>query len=184
MGSGTVKIVVEYEEGEEEKYAAFSAGAITSGILTLDLPDPMGEKYLGTLDATDNVTVTPQGVKAVWARSIELYDGEDQYAGSLYFDRGTGNEATYSGDAIVYQYVTQPVRVSGTYKYEGSFETEPPEITYTYSRTYTYDITAKRGWNAYWSRYSGTSETISVTYKSDLRGFPSSAKWVFEPFDK
>jgi hypothetical protein len=173
-GSGTVKMYLMYYNKQNQSEELLEVGAVTNGILTFAFPE-IEDKYLSTWICEGDISITPQEVKKEDV-SFELYDDQDEYIGNIELYDGEENEQTGRyRDSITYVYASQDARISGTHTYE-----DDPKGSYTY----TYDITVKKGWNTLWEQlsetYSGNSIISLTTTKSDLKGFPSSAKWTIK----
>jgi hypothetical protein len=145
-------------------------GAITGGKLTYTIGTPTYLNNVSDIFGDTNVTISNPNVKGSWL-SLDI-DSNDYYA--LYRGNKTtkmsGNSMSGTQEQVMYMYVDGDLTISGVGKTETESEIDEDDGT-VYTDTYTtknFSLALKKGWNAVYTKYTGSQTYTATTVKSTI----------------
>ena len=158
-GNGVVKMYLRNEEYDKNDITLINIGSVTNGIVKLELPTTIPEKYLS--ENFHDCEVFPKGAKIYYATHTWLVDNnEKDISLSLGY---LGNDYTYF---VIFLYSLESATVS--------CEDED-------SKT---DIEAKSGWNKVYVKKTYSCDRCDAYYvqsTNDIQKKEKEMKWFIEP---
>jgi hypothetical protein len=165
-GNGDVKIRYYDTNGNSQEYVG-SAGTITNGKLTLNLPETVKEQYLEPIGKSvpDGTTASPKDAKVLYVYRFYVPDASG-YGPSLSYSKDDES----SEDIIYYVYSSTAATITGSV----TEADEDKETTYTE----TYNLNLKKGWNAVYEHWDWDANTENGDITTDGSAVPSGLKWI------
>jgi len=133
-GSGVIKILAYSPDDKNEDEIFINSGNLTNGIVKLNLPSTIPDKYLEEFPPLDihelsSCTDYPDGIKYFGNDNFKLFNSNGERIGRLKLERSDGQE----GNGIVYFYFSKSGKIICDYEEE--------------DERYITKMDAKVGWN-------------------------------------
>jgi hypothetical protein len=165
--TGSTGVYYRVSEDDNDEGVFLEAGSITSGKLTLNLPQTIAPEYLFDTSAgvPTGITVSPSGLKMTQGG---LYIGVSGGYRPLGYEKETESGGNYWFTGISYVYFSAAGTIQG-----GFADTEDG-----YTVTMSFNVDGKAGWNRVYITAQGTGSGTTESITSDLSKVPSDLKWT------